>query len=241
MAFVRTQARAFDALRPITITRHFTRHAEGSVLICFGDTQVLCTASVEEKVPPHKRGSGEGWVTAEYGMLPRATHTRSDREAARGKQSGRTQEIQRLIGRSLRCVFDLKGLGERTISLDCDVLQADGGTRTAAITGAYVAAHDAVTWLMTQGKLTKSPMRDAVAAVSVGIVQGTPLLDLEYVEDAGCDTDMNVVMTGSGGFVEVQGTAEGAAFSRDEMGLLLGLADKGIRDLVQAQQRALAE
>ena len=240
MAFVRTQARAFDALRPITITRHFTRHAEGSVLICFGDTQVLCTASVEEKVPPHKRGSGEGWVTAEYGMLPRATHTRSDREAARGKQSGRTQEIQRLIGRSLRCVFDLKALGERTISLDCDVLQADGGTRTAAITGAYVAAHDAVTWLMTQGKLTKSPMRDAVAAVSVGIVQGTPLLDLEYVEDAGCDTDMNVVMTGSGGFVEVQGTAEGAAFSRDEMGLLLGLADKGIRDLVQAQQRALA-
>ncbi len=241
MTFVRTQARAADALRPITITRHFTRHAEGSVLICFGDTQVLCTASVEEKVPPHKRGSGEGWVTAEYGMLPRATHTRSDREAARGKQSGRTQEIQRLIGRSLRCVFDLKALGERTISLDCDVLQADGGTRTAAITGAYVAAHDAVTWLIAQGKLTKSPMRDAVAAVSVGIVQGTPLLDLEYVEDAGCDTDMNVVMTGSGGFVEVQGTAEGAAFSRDEMGLLLGLADKGIRDLVQAQKRALAQ
>jgi ribonuclease PH len=241
MSFVRTQARAADALRPITITRHFTRHAEGSVLICFGDTQVLCTASVEEKVPPHKRGSGEGWVTAEYGMLPRATHTRSDREAARGKQSGRTQEIQRLIGRSLRCVFDLKALGERTISLDCDVLQADGGTRTAAITGAYVAAHDAVTWLIAQGKLTKSPMRDAVAAVSVGIVQGMPLLDLEYVEDAGCDTDMNVVMTGSGGFVEVQGTAEGAAFSRDEMGLLLGLADKGIRDLVQAQKRALAQ
>jgi ribonuclease PH len=240
MTFVRTQARAPDALRPLTITRHFTRHAEGSVLICFGDTQVLCTASVEEKVPPHKRGSGEGWVTAEYGMLPRATHTRSDREAARGKQSGRTQEIQRLIGRSLRCVFDLKALGERTISLDCDVLQADGGTRTAAITGAYVAAHDAVTWLIAQGKLTKSPMRDAVAAVSVGIVRGTPLLDLEYVEDAGCDTDMNVVMTGSGGFVEVQGTAEGAAFSRDEMGLLLGLADKGIRDLVQAQKRALA-
>ncbi len=240
MTFVRTQARAADALRPITITRHFTHHAEGSVLICFGDTQVLCTASVEEKVPPHKRGSGEGWVTAEYGMLPRATHTRSDREAARGKQSGRTQEIQRLIGRSLRCVFDLKALGERTISLDCDVLQADGGTRTAAITGAYVAAHDAVTWLIAQGKLTKSPMRDAVAAVSVGIVRGTPLLDLEYVEDAGCDTDMNVVMTGSGGFVEVQGTAEGAAFSRDEMGLLLGLADKGIRDLVQAQKRALS-
>ncbi len=240
MSFVRTQARAVDALRPITITRHFTRHAEGSVLVCFGDTQVLCTASVEEKVPPFKRGSGEGWVTAEYGMLPRATHTRSDREAARGKQSGRTQEIQRLIGRSLRCVFDLKALGERTISLDCDVLQADGGTRTAAITGAYVAAHDAVTWLIGQGKLTQSPMLDAVAAVSVGIVQGTPLLDLEYVEDSSCDTDMNVVMTGNGGFVEVQGTAEGAAFSRDEMGLLLGLADKGIRELVLAQKRALA-
>ena len=240
MSFVRTQARAADALRPVTITRHFTRHAEGSVLVCFGDTQVLCTASVEEKVPPFKRGGGEGWVTAEYGMLPRATHTRSDREAARGKQSGRTQEIQRLIGRSLRCVFDLKALGERTISLDCDVLQADGGTRTAAITGAYVAAHDAVTWLIAQGKLTASPMRDAVAAVSVGIVQGSPLLDLEYVEDSGCDTDMNVVMTGSGGFVEVQGTAEGAAFSRDEMGLLLGLADKGIRELVLAQKRALA-
>ena len=240
MTFVRTQARAADALRPITITRHFTRHAEGSVLVCFGDTQVLCTASVEEKVPPFKRGGGEGWVTAEYGMLPRATHTRSDREAARGKQSGRTQEIQRLIGRSLRCVFDLKALGERTISLDCDVLQADGGTRTAAITGAYVAAHDAITWLMAQGKLTASPMRDAVAAVSVGIVQGMPLLDLEYVEDSGCDTDMNVVMTGSGGFVEVQGTAEGAAFSRDEMSLLLGLADKGIRELVLAQKRALA-
>ncbi|MBC7716898.1 MAG: ribonuclease PH [Pseudorhodobacter sp.] len=239
MTFVRTQDRAADALRPISITRHFTRHAEGSVLICFGHTQVLCTASVEEKVPPHKRGSGEGWVTAEYGMLPRATHTRSDREAARGKQSGRTQEIQRLIGRSLRCVFDLKALGERTISLDCDVLQADGGTRTAAITGAYVAAHDAVTWLIAQGKLTESPIRDALAAVSVGIVQDTPLLDLEYVEDAGCDTDMNVVMTGSGGFVEVQGTAEGVAFSHDEMGLLLGLADKGIRELVQAQTRAL--
>ena len=241
MTFVRTQARAADALRPVTITRHFTRHAEGSVLVCFGDTQVLCTASVEEKVPPFKRGGGEGWVTAEYGMLPRATHTRSDREAARGKQSGRTQEIQRLIGRSLRCVFDLKALGERTISLDCDVLQADGGTRTAAITGAYVAAHDAVTWLIAQGKLTASPMRDAVAAVSVGIVQGTPLLDLEYVEDSSCDTDMNVVMTGSGGFVEVQGTAEGAAFSRDEMSLLLGLADKGIRELVLAQKRALAD
>jgi ribonuclease PH len=200
---------------------------------------VLCTASVEEKVPPHKRGSGEGWVTAEYGMLPRSTHTRSDREAARGKQSGRTQEIQRLIGRSMRTVFDLSVLGERTIHLDCDVIQADGGTRTAAITGAFVAAHDAVTWLLAQGKLEASPIRDFVAAVSVGIVQGTPLLDLEYVEDSACDTDMNVVMTGSGGFVEVQGTAEGASFSRAEMDALLALADQGIATLVRAQKQAL--
>ena len=243
MTFQRSSSRAADALRPITITRRYTRHAEGAVLIEFGDTKVLCTASVEERVPPHKRGSGEGWVTAEYGMLPRATHTRSDREAARGKQSGRTQEIQRLIGRSLRCVVDLAALGERTISLDCDVIQADGGTRTAAITGAFVAAHDAVTWLQSQGKLgssaNASPIRDFVAAVSVGIVDGTPLLDLEYIEDAACDTDMNVVMTGGGGFVEVQGTAEGAAFSRDEMGALLGLADQGIRELIAAQRRAL--
>jgi len=239
MSFERTQARAADALRPVTITRGYTRHAEGSVLIAFGDTQVLCTASVEEKVPPHKRGSGEGWVTAEYGMLPRATHTRSDREAAKGKQSGRTQEIQRLIGRSLRAVFDLKALGERTISLDCDVIQADGGTRTAAITGAFVAAHDAVSWLMARGKLSTSPIRESVAAVSVGIVEGTPLLDLEYVEDSACDTDMNVVMTGAGGFVEVQGTAEGAAFTRAEMDRLLALADKGIRELVAAQKKAL--
>jgi ribonuclease PH len=208
--------------------------------VSFGDTRVLCTASVEDKVPPHKRGSGEGWLTAEYGMLPRATHTRGDREAARGKQSGRTQEIQRLIGRSLRCVFDLKKLGERSIHLDCDVIQADGGTRTAAITGAYVAAHDAVSWLQRKGLITESPIRDAVAAISVGIVDGTPLLDLEYVEDAGCDTDMNVVMTAAGGFVEVQGTAEGVAFSRDEMGALLALADKGIRELVAAQRAALA-
>ena len=240
MSFLRTQARAADALRPVTITRRYTKHAEGSVLVAFGDTQVLCTASVDEKVPPHRRGSGSGWVTAEYGMLPRATHTRSDREAAKGKQSGRTQEIQRLIGRSLRCVFDLDALGERTISLDCDVLQADGGTRTAAITGAYVAAHDAVTWLMAQGKLKASPIRQAVAAVSVGIVQGAPLLDLEYVEDSACDTDMNVVMTAAGGFVEVQGTAEGAAFSRDEMNQLLALASKGISDLVAFQNKALA-
>ncbi len=240
MSFQRTQGRAADALRPVAITRQYTKHAEGSVLVEFGDTKVLCTASVEEKVPPFKRGSGEGWLTAEYGMLPRATHTRSDREAAKGKQSGRTQEIQRLIGRSMRCVFDLTALGERTIALDCDVIQADGGTRTAAITGAFVAAHDAVSWLVAQGRLSRSPIRDHVAAVSVGIVQGTPLLDLEYIEDSACDTDMNIVMTGSGGFVEVQGTAEGEAFSRDEMGLLLGLADRGIRALVAAQKAALA-
>ena len=239
MEFVRTQRRAADALRPLSITRAFTMHAEGSVLIEFGNTKVLCTASVEEKVPPHKRGSGEGWLTAEYGMLPRATHTRSDREAARGKQSGRTQEIQRLIGRSLRCVFDLKALGERTIALDCDVLQADGGTRTAAITGAFVAAHDAVSWLLAQRKIAASPIRQFVAAISVGLVQGTPLLDLEYVEDAACDTDMNVVMTAGGGFVEVQGTAEGAAFSRDQMSALLGLAEQGITELVAAQRKAL--
>jgi ribonuclease PH len=236
----RHSGRAADQLRPVRITRGFTIHAEGSVLIEFGDTKVLCTASVEERVPPHKRGSGEGWVTAEYGMLPRATHTRGDREAARGKQSGRTQEIQRLIGRSLRCVFDLAALGERTITLDCDVIQADGGTRTAAITGAYVAAADAVKSLLAAGKITKSPIRDAVAAISVGIVEGTPMLDLEYVEDSACDTDMNVVMTGSGGFVELQGTAEGVAFSRAEMNQLLDLADKGIRELLQAQRDALA-
>lgn len=240
MSFERTAGRAPDALRPLRITRGFTRHAEGSVLIEFGQTRVLCTASVEERVPPHKRGSGEGWVTAEYGMLPRATHTRSDREAARGKQSGRTQEIQRLIGRSMRAVFDLAALGERTITLDCDVLQADGGTRTAAITGAFVAAQDAVNTLLARGLIAASPIRDAVAAVSVGIVQGTPLLDLEYVEDAGCDTDMNVVMTGSGGFVEVQGTAEGVPFSRTEMDRLLALAAKGIAELVAAQRAALA-
>jgi len=239
MTFQRSSSRAADALRPVVITRAYTRHAEGAVLIEFGDTKVLCTASVEEKVPPHKRGSGEGWVTAEYGMLPRATHTRSDREAAKGKQSGRTQEIQRLIGRSLRAVFDLKALGERTISLDCDVIQADGGTRTAAITGAFVAAHDAVDWLLAQGRIAASPIRDHVAAVSVGIVEGTPLLDLEYVEDSACDTDMNVVMTGHGGFVELQGTAEGAAFTRHELDALLALADKGIRDLVELQHVAL--
>ena len=239
MSFERSAGRRADALRPVTLQRHYTRHAEGSVLVSFGDTKVLCTASVEEKVPPFKRGGGEGWLTAEYGMLPRATHTRSDREAAKGKQSGRTQEIQRLIGRSLRAVFDLKALGERTISLDCDVIQADGGTRTAAITGAFVAAHDAVSWLMAQGKLTASPIRDFVAAVSVGVVQGTPLLDLEYVEDSACDTDMNVVMTGAGGFVEVQGTADGAPFTRAEMDALLGLAGKGIGELNALQKQAL--
>ena len=239
-AFTRTSLRAADALRPVRITRGYTIHAEGSVLIEFGATKVLCTASVEEKVPPHKRGSGEGWVTAEYGMLPRSTHTRSDREAARGKQSGRTQEIQRLIGRSLRAVFDLKLLGERTIQLDCDVLQADGGTRTAAITGAFVAAQDAVNGLLAAGKISQSPIIGPVAAISVGIVQGTPLLDLEYVEDSACDTDMNVVMTGAGHFVEVQGTAEGVAFSRTEMNALLDLAEKGITELMALQQQALA-
>ena len=235
----RSAARAADALRPVRITRNYTVHAEGSVLIEFGGTKVLCTASVEERVPGHKKGSGEGWVTAEYGMLPRATHTRNDREAARGKQSGRTQEIQRLIGRSMRSVFDLKKLGERTISLDCDVIQADGGTRTASITGAFVAAQDAVNKLIAQGKLTETPIRENVAAISVGIVRGTPLLDLEYTEDSSCDTDMNVVMTGSGHFIEVQGTAEGAAFTRQEIDALLQLAEKGIRELVHLQNESL--
>jgi ribonuclease PH len=239
--FIRTGGRAADELRPVRITRGFTIHAEGSVLIEFGNTRVLCTASVEERVPPHKRGSGQGWVTAEYGMLPRSTHTRSDREAARGKQSGRTQEIQRLIGRSLRAVFDLSLLGERTIQLDCDVLQADGGTRTAAITGAFVAAQDAVDKLLASGLLAQSPITGPVAAISVGIVQGTPLLDLEYVEDVACDTDMNVVMTGAGHFVEVQGTAEGAAFTRAEMDHLLRLAEQGIAELVSLQKQALAD
>ena len=226
-------------LRPVTITRAFTKHAEGSVLIAFGDTKVLCTASILEKVPPHKKGSGEGWVTAEYGMLPRSTHTRSDREAARGKQSGRTQEIQRLIGRALRSVFNLKTLGERTIHLDCDVLQADGGTRTAAITGAYVAAREAVNQLLKDGSLTKDPIIDSVAAISVGIYQGVPVLDLDYPEDSSCDTDMNVVMTGKGGMIELQGTAEGPAFSRAELNALLDLAQQGIEELTQMQIDAL--
>ncbi|MEI7762095.1 MAG: ribonuclease PH [Comamonadaceae bacterium] len=238
--FARSLGRGADQLRAVRITRGYTIHAEGSVLIEFGATKVLCTASVEEKVPGHKKGSGEGWVTAEYGMLPRSTHTRSEREAARGKQSGRTQEIQRLIGRSMRCVFDLRLLGERTIHLDCDVLQADGGTRTAAITGAFVAAQDAVSKLMAQGKLSVSPIRDQVAAISVGMVQGTALLDLEYTEDSACDTDMNVVMTGSGHFVEVQGTAEGAAFSRQQLDALLELAAKGIGELIALQKQSVS-
>ncbi|MCW5632370.1 MAG: ribonuclease PH [Rubrivivax sp.] len=243
MTFQRSGGRAHDALRAVTLQRGYTKHAEGSVLVAFGATQVLCTASVDEKVPPHKRGSGEGWVTAEYGMLPRSTHTRTDREAARGRQSGRTQEIQRLIGRSLRAVFDLAALGERTIQLDCDVLQADGGTRTAAITGAFVAAHDAVSWLVAQGRIDgapgASPIRDHVAAVSVGLLGGSALLDLEYTEDSTCDTDMNVVMTGRGGFVEIQGTAEGEPFGRAEMDRLLALAQRGIGELVVAQRRSL--
>ena len=235
----RPSARDVSQLREVRLTRQYTKHAEGSVLVEFGDTRVLCTASIEEKVPGFLKGKGQGWLTAEYGMLPRSTHTRMDREAAKGKQSGRTQEIQRLIGRSMRAVFDLAALGERTIHLDCDVLQADGGTRTAAITGAFVAAQDAVSKLLAAGSLKASPIKGHVAAISVGIVDGTPLLDLEYTEDSTCDTDMNVVMTGAGHFVEVQGTAEGAAFTRDEMNLLLGLAEKGIGELVALQQQAL--
>jgi len=235
----RPSDRQFDELRNIRITRSYTKHAEGSVLVEFGDTKVLCTASVEEKVPGFLRGQGRGWLTAEYGMLPRATNTRTEREAARGKQSGRTQEIQRLIGRSLRAVTDLSLLGERTIRIDCDVIQADGGTRTAGITGACVAVHDAVTLLLARGLIATSPLHDLVAAVSVGVYQGTPVLDLDYAEDSACDTDMNVVMTGSGGFVEVQGTAEGAPFSRDQMDALLALAQTGIAQLVARQKQAL--
>lgn len=235
----RPSFRQAHQIREITITRGFTKHAEGSVLVAFGDTKVLCTASILEKVPPHKKGSGEGWVTAEYGMLPRATHTRSDREAARGKQSGRTQEIQRLIGRALRSVFDLKKLGERTIHLDCDVLQADGGTRTAAITGAFVAARDGVNQLLKSGVLKEDPILDNIAAISVGIYQGLPVADLDYAEDSSCDTDMNVVMTGRGGIVEVQGTAEGATFDRAELNQLLDLAQEAIATLVAKQNEAL--
>ena len=236
---MRPSKRRPDELREISLQRAYTKHAEGSVLVCFGDTKVLCTASVEEKVPGFLKGRGQGWLTAEYGMLPRATNTRGDREAARGKQSGRTQEIQRLIGRSMRAVVDLAKLGERTIQIDCDVLQADGGTRTAAITGAFVAVRDALAWLQGRGQLEALPVKDFVAAVSVGVYQGVPVLDLDYAEDSNCGTDMNVVMTGAGGFVEVQGTAEGAAFSKLEHDALLGLAQAGIRDLVGAQKRAL--
>ncbi len=236
----RPSSRQADQLRPVSIVRGFTRHAEGSVLVSFGDTRVICTASVEEKVPPFLRGRGQGWVTAEYGMLPRSTNTRSDREAARGKQSGRTQEIQRLIGRSLRAVIDLDRLGERTVQLDCDVIQADGGTRTAAITGAFVALHDAMTSLQTRGLIAALPLRSFVAAVSVGVVEGDVVLDLDYAEDSSCETDMNIVMTGDGGLVEVQGTAEGAPFTRDQMTRMLDLAGKGIGELVAAQRAALA-
>ncbi|MGN6513619.1 MAG: ribonuclease PH [Lysobacteraceae bacterium] len=241
----RPSGRLPTQLRPVTLTRGYTRHAEGSVLVCFGDTRVLCTASVENKVPAFLRGKGEGWVTAEYGMLPRATHSRSDREAARGKQGGRTLEIQRLIGRALRACVDRGALGERTITLDCDVLQADGGTRTAAITGAYVALVDAVRWLVARREIVPKAGRDpivgAVAAVSVGIWRGMPVLDLDYAEDSACDTDMNVVMNDGGGFIELQGTAEGHAFRRDELDALLALAEAGCRELFALQQAALAQ
>ena len=236
---MRPSQRQPDQLRTVRLTRGFTCHAEGSVLVEFGTTRVLCTASVEENVPGFLRGKGQGWVTAEYGMLPRATHTRSAREAAKGKQSGRTQEIQRLIGRSLRAVVDLGALGERQIVVDCDVLQADGGTRTAAITGACVAVHDALVGLVTAGKLAHNPMREFVAAVSVGIHQGEPVLDLDYAEDSDCDTDMNVVMTEGGGLIEVQGTAEGAAFSRAELNALIDLAELGGRQLFEVQRAAV--
>ena len=236
---MRPSKRKPDQLRAVSIERGYTKHAEGSVLVTFGDTKVLCTASVEDRVPGFLKGKGQGWLTAEYGMLPRATNTRGDREAARGKQSGRTQEIQRLIGRSMRAVVDLGKLGERTIQIDCDVLQADGGTRTASITGAFVAVHDALTWLKGKGAFAELPIQSFVAAVSVGVYQGTPVLDLDYAEDSNCDTDMNVVMTGTGGFIEVQGTAEGAAFSKTELDALLGLADKGIRELVALQKKSL--
>jgi ribonuclease PH len=235
----RSGGRTADALRPLRITRGFTKHAEGSVLIELGDTRVLCTASVEEVVPPFLKGKGTGWLTAEYGMLPRSTNTRMRREAAEGRQSGRTQEIQRLIGRSLRAVVDPGALGERTIRIDCDVLQADGGTRCASITGACVAVADAIAWCRAHELIAGEPMRDFVAAVSVGIVKGAPMLDLDYAEDSACDTDMNIVMTGAGGFVELQGTAEGAPFTRTQMAALIVLGEGGIRQLIAAQKTAL--
>jgi ribonuclease PH len=236
---IRPSKRANNELRAIEIIRNYTKHAEGAVLVKFGDTHVLCTASVDEKVPGFLKGKNQGWVTAEYGMLPRSTGSRMDREAARGKQSGRTQEIQRLIGRSLRAIIDLEKLGERSIQIDCDVIQADGGTRTASITGAYVALHDAITYLQKQGLITKSPLRDFVAAISVGVYQGAPVLDLDYIEDSDCDTDMNVVMTGNGGFVEIQGTAEGAPIKGGEMEPLLNLGQESIRMLIAKQKAAL--
>ena len=236
---MRPSGRSPDALRPISIEPGIARHAEGSCLIRLGQTEVLCAASVETRVPPFLRNQGLGWVTAEYGMLPRSTHTRSDREAARGRQSGRTQEIQRLIGRSLRAVVNRAAMGEITVTLDCDVLNADGGTRTAAITGAFVALHDALNVLVDQGRLDRVPVRDFVAAVSVGMFGGTPVLDLDYAEDSNCETDMNVVMTGAGQLVEVQGTAEGAPFSREEMVSMLDLAEAGIGQLVHLQRAAL--
>ncbi len=235
----RPNQRANNQLRSIEIIRHYTKHAEGSVLIKFGDTHVLCTASVEEKVPGFLKGKNQGWVTAEYGMLPRSTGSRMDREAAKGKQSGRTQEIQRLIGRSLRAIIDLNKLGERSIHLDCDVIQADGGTRTASITGAYVALHDAVSTLLKKELITENPLKQAVAAISVGVYKGTPVLDLDYIEDSNCDTDMNVVMTADGGFVEIQGTAEGEPFTREAMNAMLDLAANGICELLKHQKAAL--
>lgn len=236
---MRPSQRRPDQLRPVHFTRHYTRHAEGSVLVEFGDTKVICTVSIEDSVPPFLRDKNQGWMTAEYGMLPRSTGSRMRREASSGKQSGRTQEIQRLIGRSLRAVVDLEKLGQRTLQFDCDVIQADGGTRTASITGAFVALHDALAGLQAAGKLTEWPLRDFVAAVSVGVYQGVPVLDLDYDEDSACETDMNVVMTGSGGFVEVQGTAEGLPFSRQEMNAMLDLADTGIRQLIGLQKAVL--
>lgn len=236
----RPSDRSAAQVRPVTITRNFTKHAEGSVLVEFGHTRVLCTASVDTSVPRFLKGKGQGWVTAEYGMLPRSTHSRMNREAAAGKQSGRTLEISRLIARSLRAAVDLTALGEHSITVDCDVLQADGGTRTAAITGAYVALVDAVNWLKSRKEIKRDPIHGAVAAVSVGIYRGTPVLDLDYAEDSDCDTDMNVVMTGAGHYVEVQGTAEGVAFTRKEMDQLLALAEKGIAELIQLQQQALS-
>ena len=237
---MRPSGRNDDELRPVLIERGYTRHAEGSVQISCGLTRVLCTATIEERIPPWLRGTGQGWVTAEYGMLPRSTNTRNAREAARGRQGGRTMEIQRLIGRSLRAVVDLRALGERTITLDCDVIQADGGTRTASITGAYVALVDACRWLERKGLLKKSPIHGAVAAVSVGIFEARPVLDLDYAEDANAETDMNVVMNDGGGFIEVQGTAEGHAFRRDELDALMDLAQQGIAELIEAQRKALA-